>query len=432
MATGMDGVSVAASIAGLLSLAVQITGSLASFYGKYKDQDTEIARTTEKAEGLLSVLQTLDDILQKRKFGADERDLVQVVERKIQSCSKLVKDLEAECERFKKDSAASGWTGLIQATTRRVAYPFRNGTLRNLAEDISDIRANLSSALDVLQVNNQKNTQDELQEIKGLIQRLNASHISSKIRRWLNAPDSFVDHNAACTKRHTNTGLWLIKGQNFINWLEQSNSFLWINGFAGCGKSILCSTAIQYTFREKGNRGLTGIAFFYFTFSDSSKQDASAMLRALLLQLSGQLLDEEQELEQLYRLHEPKNPAVEVLLAYLERIMLKFHDVYIFLDAIDESPLYNEKREEVLSVLDKIRKRGLSSLHILTTSRDEFDIRECLSPMQDQEIPMKSAEIDKDIINFISNKINFEPKLQRWKSRHAEIEAMVMKRAQGL
>jgi len=34
-----------------------------------------------------------------------------------------------------------------------------------------------------------------------------------------------------------------------------------------------------------------GTAFFYFTFNDESKQDQSAMLRALLLQLSGQYSD---------------------------------------------------------------------------------------------------------------------------------------------
>src|SRR5205085_11269328 len=60
---------------------------------------------------------------------------------------------------------------------------------------------------------------------------------------------------------------------------------------SGCGKSVLCSTAIQYTFRHRRSDPDVGIAFFYFTFNDESKQDESAILRALLLQLSGQHSD---------------------------------------------------------------------------------------------------------------------------------------------
>lgn len=95
----------------------------------------------------------------------------------------------------------------------------------------------------------------------------------------------------------------VIKSQHFTNWLAQRNSFLWINGFAGCGKSILCSTAVQHTFREKHREQGIGIAFFCFTFNDESKQDALAILRALLLQLSGQVRGGGRHLEQLHDLH---------------------------------------------------------------------------------------------------------------------------------
>lgn len=98
--------------------------------------------------------------------------------------------------------------------------------MQKLEEDIGEIRANLSFALDVLQLNGHKTTQDEIFELKSLLERMNASHISSKIRGWLMAPDVTINHNAACAKRHTRTGLWFIKGHHFTNWLAQPNSFL--------------------------------------------------------------------------------------------------------------------------------------------------------------------------------------------------------------
>ncbi|KAL4972292.1 hypothetical protein BDW66DRAFT_144549 [Aspergillus desertorum] len=60
-----------------------------------------------------------------------------------------------------------------------------------------------------------------------------------------------------------------------MNWTSQNNSFLWLNGFAGCGKPVLCSAVIQHTFGQHRNRADVGIAFFYFEFSDESKQDES-------------------------------------------------------------------------------------------------------------------------------------------------------------
>lgn len=47
-------------------------------------------------------------------------------------------------------------------------YPFRQSTLQKLDEDIGEIRANLSSALHVLQLKDNKRIQDDITEIKFL------------------------------------------------------------------------------------------------------------------------------------------------------------------------------------------------------------------------------------------------------------------------
>jgi ankyrin repeat domain-containing protein 50 len=50
------------------------------------------------------------------------------------------------------------------------AYPFRQSTLQKLDEDISEIRDNLSLALEVLQLRDHKNTQDDITELKSLVE----------------------------------------------------------------------------------------------------------------------------------------------------------------------------------------------------------------------------------------------------------------------
>jgi hypothetical protein len=139
----------------------------------------------------------------------------------------------------------------LKVAGRRVAYPFRQSTLQKLDEDTSDIRDNLSLALDVLQLGDHNKAQYDITELKLLVERIRASQVSLEIRDWLKAPDPTINHNIICAKRHPGTGSWFINGQQFTTWLDRDNSFLWLNGFAGCGKSVLSSTAIQYTFHQK-------------------------------------------------------------------------------------------------------------------------------------------------------------------------------------
>ena len=123
-------------------------------------------------------------------------------------------------------------------------YPFRQSTLQKLDEDIGEIRANLSFALSMLQLDDTQRLQDDVTGMKGILELVKTDQISSGLRDWLNAPDAFVDHNTACAKKYPGTGLWLLKSDQFLSWLEGNNSIIWLTGFARSGKSVLCSTAI--------------------------------------------------------------------------------------------------------------------------------------------------------------------------------------------
>ena len=108
-----DPLSVAASVAGLISLGIQVTESLVAFYTSYKGQDSEITRTTDKLEGLLNTFRFLSNALQKRQFRLDEQDLVKNVESSIQQCDELIQELQDECQEFNKVST-SGIRGAIK------------------------------------------------------------------------------------------------------------------------------------------------------------------------------------------------------------------------------------------------------------------------------------------------------------------------------
>jgi hypothetical protein len=425
-----DPLSIAAGVAGLLSLGIQVTQSLTEFYSSVKDQATDVFNIVRNLEDLLSIFRTLHVAIQERRSRPGEQELHQTVNTAVQNCKTIIKELQDECLKFQKGQT-TGFHGQVQLARRRVAYPFRKSTLQKLEEDIGEIREHLSFALEVLQLRSNTSLEDGIQELSSLLRRINATQFSSSIRGWLMAPDATENHNAACAKRHTSTGLWFLRSHSFANWLIERNSFLWINGFAGCGKSVLCSTVIQHISRETRDRHSVGIAFFYFSFNDHSKQSGSGMLRALLLQLSAQLQGAERELEQLHMSYKSGTPPMEALLAYIKRILHRFSDCYILIDAIDESPRDRE-REGVLKVLQTIQNWSLPGLHLMVTSRDELDIRKSLNPSPDQNIVMKNSDIDKDIVNFVSYQLANEPELRRWKARHGDIEAKLTTMAGGV
>lgn len=429
----VDPLSIASVAAGLLTLGIQVTQYLVAFYSVYKDQDTDLAKITKNFENLQGIFRSLQTTVQDYQSRADAEELLQQVDQATQRCQDIIAELKIECEKFQK-FPVTGWKGHVQVAGRRAAYPFRKSTLQKLEEDVGEIRENLSFALNVLQLKHHSQVHYDISELKSelnsRLERINNNQIFSMIRVWLMAPDAYNDQKAMLEKRHPRTGLWFVHSHYFTNWLVECNSFLWINGFAGCGKSVLCSTAIQQTFRKTEHAHGVGIGFFYFSFNDESKQNDQGMLRALLLQLSAQLPDGDIYLEELYKVSQRETPTAGVLLDSLRSVISRFREVFILLDALDESPRDYE-REDVLRGIETIRKWGLPSLHLLVTSRNDLDIRESLNPSPDQVLWMKNPEIDRDIARFVSNQLNDDPKLQRWKALHSDIQAKLTQRAQG-
>ena len=425
-----DPLSIAASAAGLISLGIRVIESLVDFYSAYKDLDSDLLGTTQRLESLLEIFGSLEKAISDRKFQEDERDLVKNIEKSIKACDELIQELQAEYKKLNKASS-NGFEAVVRIAGRRATYPFRKSTLQKLDEDIDEIRNNLSFALGVLQLKENKRIKDDITEVKTLLDLIKTNQISSNLRDWLKAPDATIDHNSACLKKHPGTGLWLVRDLRFTTWLTEGTSILWLNGFAGSGKSVLCSTAIQFVLRHRRSNPRIGIAFFYFTFNDESKRDESAMLRALVLQLSTQAQDGQADLVNFYNFHRTGAVSSQVLTIYLRRLIERFQEVFIMVDALDESPR-DGPREHVLDTLETMRKWDLRGLHLFLTSRNERDINECINLSPNQQIAMQNPGIDKDIADFILGRLKASRGLQKWTKYRDQIQESLAKRAKGV
>lgn len=128
-----DPLSIAASVAGLLSAGMVVTNSLVKFYNSYKHQDSDLVGTTEKLESLLQIFQSLEKTISNRKFRIDEQDLIKNIETSIIKCDELIEELQSECDKFKK-SLSNGMKAVVKSAGRRATYPFRQSTLQKLEE----------------------------------------------------------------------------------------------------------------------------------------------------------------------------------------------------------------------------------------------------------------------------------------------------------
>lgn len=90
-------------------------------------------------------------------------------------------------------------------------------------------------------------------------------------------------YNKALTERHGGTGLWFVRSQTFDDWSTRPNSFVWLHGFPGCGKTILSSTTIEEILNLYPSP--TVAVLFFFDFNESEKQRQDNMLRSLVRQL---------------------------------------------------------------------------------------------------------------------------------------------------
>ncbi|KAJ5370008.1 uncharacterized protein N7496_006100 [Penicillium cataractarum] len=425
-----DPLSLTGTAVGIVSLGLQCTQYLVNFYTTVKSQHSTITQTVNKLDHLSHTLESLESLL-GNKSSADQLKFETAIQEAVDNCTEYIYELRDEVEKFKKfEDGKNGIRNTLKATSRRLQYPFRQSTLQKLGEDVDVVLQYLSLDLQICHQKNIDDLQTGVGEMAALLSLIKASQIQAEIGKWLKSPDVASTYIENCQKRNQGSGLWLVKGESFSRWLADSNSFLWLRGFAGCGKSVLCSTAIQHTFRHRRSNPHIGIAFFFFSFNELSRQDTSAMLRALVLQLSSQL-DSYRVLNGLHESYKNSQPPDQALLGCLRQLIHSFQDVHILIDALDESPR-GDRRFGVLEALEDLRSWKEPGLHLMVTSRDEPDIREELDIPSDSIIEMRNESVDSDIAAYVSITLRSQKRFRKWKDCFDKVEAALISRAEGV
>ena len=189
------------------------------------------------------------------------------------------------------------------------------------------------------------------------------------------------------------------------------------------------------------NASSTFMAYFYFDFKDTDKQDSHALLSSLIIQLSTQSEKFCDVLHGLYLEHQVglEQPTDDSLARCLKEMLTIARQVpvYLVIDALDECPDdlgVPSSRETVLGLVKELVELCHPNLRLCVLSRPEFDIRIVLEPLATQQISLhdESGQMQ-DIVDYVTSVVHSDQKMKRWRDddKDAVIEELT-KKADGM
>jgi hypothetical protein len=159
--------------------------------------------------------------------------------------------------------------------------------------------------------------------------------------------------------------------------------------------------------------GLADIAYYYFDFRDSKKQDCDGLLSSLALQLSVQSDSSSKILSKLYSDVGPVlTPTVNALKVCIKDMLSQPGQgpIYIIVDGLDECPNppgTRSARGEVLELIKELVDLQLQNVHLCVASRPEMDIRRVLESLDVLQLSLHDEPgQEADIVTYITSVVN--------------------------
>jgi hypothetical protein len=169
--------------------------------------------------------------------------------------------------------------------------------------------------------------------------------------------------------------------------------------------------------------GLASVAYYYFDFKDSGKQDCRGLLSSLLARLWTRSHHGHDILSSLYKGHDKgsRQPSeVDLIRCLKDVLILPGHGrVYIIVDAVDESPNrpgIPSPREKVLQLIKELVDLRHPDIHVCITSRPEVDIQRVLEPLAPHAVSIHHEGGQRsDIINYIKSVVESDANMRKWR-----------------
>ena len=185
------------------------------------------------------------------------------------------------------------------------------------------------------------------------------------------------------------------------------------------------------------------MAYFYFDFKDTRKQDARALLTSFVIQLCDQSDSFCDIILGLYLAHRggSQQPTDGALAQSLKKMITSAGTVpiYLIIDALDECPDTSglqSSREKVLELVMDLLGSNNPNLRLCITSRPEIDIRLSLEQWTSESCRISLHDQGgqkEDITDYIRSVVYSDKKMKRWRAEDKELVTETLSdRADGM
>lgn len=257
-------------------------------------------------------------------------------------------------------------------------------------------------------------------------------NLADKIRDWLSPSDALISLEKALDHRHQDTCRWLLESDLYRHWRTTPDSFLWLYGISGCGKTVLASSVIDQL-RSEDQAPPT--AFFYFDVNGGGRRDLPQMLRSLLFQLGSRSKEAAEQVQKMYEECRRDNTSATIkqLSATLKAILHKLSSITVVIDALDEC----DSPSDVIAWLKDLHEEHIDSLHLLITSQryGSLDDAICCWPRQDQLYCVGIDDVNQDIRSYVHARLFQTKEFQHWVPHwnlQEEVENRILKQVNGM
>ncbi|KAH7310848.1 ankyrin repeat-containing domain protein [Stachybotrys elegans] len=388
----MDGLSVAASIAGLVSLADMVFRTTTTYARGVKGARTEIQSISRELQSLSSVLHTLSLVafdLELQEHGTGDPSFRA---HQLFDCQQTLRKLDSGLQDVKK---SIGSTSRFEALKGRLKWPFSSPETHELLQELQRHKQTIDLALAAESLARLKLCLSRQGEIGGQLDDLGQTtkkildiqtrvildEKKKDVLKFFMKVDPTPEFQTNKQLRHPMTGLWLTEGPEFGNWYDNSNSKLWLSGIPGAGKSVLAASFIEECLTRNGDKSGTAVGYFFCNYRNAQTQKPLSILSALAIQLARQndqcfdILETYYEELERSRL-QMSEPSETGLLRAISSMSTSMRRIDIIIDGLDECLDHTHDVLDILLRLHSTNDHG--SLNLAVFSRDESIIRETL------------------------------------------------------
>lgn len=427
---------VATGVITLVTTAATVYDTLKTYYNDVKDARSDIDSLSSEVFALLKVLEKIAQLVNNP--SASKFSTLALLHEKNGPAQKCVMQLaEIQSRLHPQGMRRAGW--------RALSWPFRSGKVKEAVVELeryksafmlalSADQATLTVSIDSGVTSLRQDFANARLDVVEDRQRDKLEAVRKEVIGWLSITDPSSNHLEQRRKHQDTTGNWFVQGKELSGWHDTRNSFAWLYGTSGCGKTVLTSTIIEHI-KENCLQPGCALGYYYFDFNDPEKRKVDSFVASIIAQLCSQLPSIPQRLSNMWlECHEGRQrPLLSKLMRELRCLLQDFVGMFLVIDALDECPDDGE-REALLEVITEIHSWQAQQLHLLTTSRQQTDIEDVLKPLLTMKaISICDEQVNADVKILVTHEVGNLAKKNRWPPiLKSEVEEALLNGANGM